>query len=86
MKPKQNIDTTFGQAVNVDAVVMWRDASFFRNPGCAVRYHLPRAGVSGPFGHLVALCSRRIQLDETNATTAGEAGPLLCKRCGMIAT
>lgn len=61
-----------------ERLVMWRDASFLRNPGCATKYHLPREGAA------IALCSRRILLDEKNTCTERDAGPLMCKRCANL--
>lgn len=68
----------------LERIVMWRDASFLRKPGCATRYHLPREGSHGRFGHPVALCDRRIDLLEDNACTVEEAGPLFCRRCDAM--
>lgn len=61
-------------------IVMWRDASFYSRPGRARRYHIP-GETKGPFGHYTAVCNTRIQLDDENAMTVGEAGFLLCRRC-----
>lgn len=70
--------------VNVnDVTVMRRDASFWNHPGRATRYHKVGSG-RGPFGHPVALCSSRIQLDPENTTTEKSAGSLMCRRCSGI--
>lgn len=69
-----------------DRTVMHRDASFWNSPGCATKYHLPRDGETGPYGHPVALCNKRIQLDESNCCMESTAGPLMCKRCEQIGT
>lgn len=62
-------------------ILYGRDASFFCYPGKARRYHVKRTGVNGPFGHTVAMCSNRIQLDDDNYIDSDRAGVLICKRC-----
>ena len=66
--------------VSVDRLVMRRDASFWRRPGCAYRYHLSR-GKTGPLGHHVAACNSRIQLNEGTAVSIDDAWLLVCDRC-----
>ncbi len=65
-------------------LVMWRDASFWNKPGRATRYHLPRTE-RGPYGHPVAICNSRIQLDEEHTSTVAHADRLMCKRCARAA-
>lgn len=67
-----------------DLQVMFRDASFWQHPGYATAAHVPREGVVGPLGHPVALCNKRIQLDESNCGTVTRAGGLMCKNCLKI--
>lgn len=67
-----------------ERVVMWRDASFWGNPGRASRFHLPRAHETGMFGHPVAMCSQHINLDDENTLPESAAGDLMCRRCARM--
>ena len=83
MNPMQSPNTGVGaRRKDVESkVVMWRDASFWNAPGRASKLHLPRVGETGPYGHHVAVCNKRIQLDGEPASTVDEAGALMCKKC-----
>lgn len=73
-------------SVEIECVVMWRDASFFGRPGKAKRYHLPRPDSIGRYGHPVAMCDSSIPLDDESKSTIERAGILMCKRCARSAT
>lgn len=70
-------------AKEIEMVVMWRDASFWRSPDTTIpkKAHLLHPTLRGPYGHPVALCNTRIQLDEDNSVPIQEAGILFCKKC-----
>lgn len=60
--------------------VMFRDASFWNSPGRASRFHLPRGEDDrGPFGHLVAVCNKRIQLDDGHTMLTSMCGARVYK-------
>ena len=66
-------------------IVMLRDASYWSKPGFASKYHCVAVGKVGPLGHSVALCSKRIQLDEASAINKSRVDEaLICKRCATM--
>lgn len=67
-----------------DLVLMWRDASFWQRPGRASRFHLPRVGETGPYGHPIAVCNRRINLDDEHTIPEPQAAGMVCHRCAKV--
>lgn len=66
-----------------EARMFFRDASFWRKPSRngVRKAHFAHPTRRGPFGHSVARCNSRIQLDDTNDIPKEKAGELACKRC-----
>jgi hypothetical protein len=70
--------------IRLDALVMRRDASWWDKPDTwkPKKYHKVDPDRVGEFGHPLALCDKRINLDdESECSIKNVPSSLLCKRC-----